>query len=143
MQEHLYGRGADRESALRTFHQGKMKMSKANGSFYPPLLKDVQKDHPAFHMDVPADLAAYTTANATSTHDFYALGDPRFNLHLGHLFWSTRYLRLHNELCDMLLGNDPALPDQKVFETARLILSHFVMKTVLSDYIGATVSPVK
>lgn len=114
LQGQLYGRSPDRATALRSFSQGKMKTTIVNGAEYPPLLSQVQQDFPDFVMNIPANLQIDTTRNASSTQGFYALGDPRFNLHLGHLHWSTQFLRLHNRLCDMLLQNDPSLTDEQV-----------------------------
>lgn len=91
-----------------------MRTSSYNGSEYPPLLADVQQDYPDFAMDVPADIEIDTTAPALSQKNYYATGDPRFNLHLGHLHWSTRFLRLHNSVCDSLLANDSLLSDEQV-----------------------------
>lgn len=136
----LYGRSPERAAALRTFTNGKMKTSIVNGSQYPPLLADIQQEFPDFSMNIPANLQIDTTRNATSTRSFYALGDPRFNLHLGHLFWSTQFLRLHNRMCDMLLQSDPTLSDAQVYETSRLVLFHFHLKLIVHNYIGGTIS---
>lgn len=114
MQGNLYGRTDDRANALRSFSNGKMKTSSFNGSEYPPLLADIQQELPDFTMNAPATIEIDTSAPATSQTSFYATGDPRFNLHLGHLHWSTRFLRLHNSVCDSLLADDSSLSDEQV-----------------------------
>ncbi len=115
MQGHIYGRTPDREQALRSFTYGKMKVSTFNGTDYPPLLSSIQQDFPNFTMNVPSTIEIDTTANATSDKNFFAIGDPRFNMHLGHLYWATRALQLHNSLCDLVLDSEPTYTDQQVF----------------------------
>jgi len=110
----LYGRTADRELALRAFTDGKMKVSSFNGTDYPPLLSTIQQDFPNFTMDVPSNIQIVTSANASSARNFFAVGDPRFNMHLGHLYWATKGLQLHNSLCDLVLQSQPTYTDQQV-----------------------------
>lgn len=114
MQGHIYGRTPDREQALRSFTDGKMKVSTFNGTDYPPLLSSIQQDFPNFTMNVPSTIQIDTTANGTSDKNFFAVGDPRFNMHLGHLYWATRALQLHNSLCDLVLDNETTYTDQHV-----------------------------
>lgn len=114
MQGHIYGRTPDRELALRSFTDGKMKVSTFNGTDYPPLLTSIQQDFPNFTMNVPSTIEIDTTANATSDKNFFAVGDPRFNMHLGHLYWATRALQLHNSLCDLVMDSEPTYTDQQV-----------------------------
>ena len=114
MQGHIYGRTPDREQALRSFTNGKMKVSTFNGTDYPPLLSSIQQDFPNFTMNVPSTIEIDTTANATSDKNFFAVGDPRFNMHLGHLYWATRALQLHNSLCDLVMDSEPTYTDQQV-----------------------------
>lgn len=90
-----------------------MKTLSVNGSEYPPLLVDVLADFPDFVMDLPGGPLTIQS-NASSAQGFYALGDARFNLHLGHLHWSTLFLRLHNSICDEVAAEDPSRTDQQV-----------------------------
>ncbi|DBB11344.1 TPA: Prostaglandin G/H synthase 1 [Trebouxia sp. C0006] len=141
VQGHIYGRTPDRELALRSFTDGKMKVSTFNGTDYPPLLTSIQQDFPNFTMNVPSTIEIDTTANATSDKNFFAVGDPRFNMHLGHLYWATRALQLHNSLCDLVMDSEPTYTDQQVFETSRLILSHYLIKIIVEEYVGQAISP--
>ena len=120
LQGHLYGRTPDRELALRAFTDGKMKVSHFNGTDYPPLLSTIQQDFPDFSMDVPAAIEIDTNANVSSDLGYFATGDPRFNMHLGHLFWATKGLQLHNSLCDLVLESQPAYTDQQVVSVCTL-----------------------
>lgn len=90
-----------------------MKTSSVAGSEYPPLLVDVQAKYPNFAMDLPGGPLAIQS-NASSSLGFYAVGDPRFNLHLGHLYWTTQFLRIHNSICDKVAAEDPSRTDQQV-----------------------------
>lgn len=131
MQGHIYGRTPDREQALRSFVDGKMKVATFNGTDYPPLLSSIQQDFPNFTMDVPSTIEIDTTANATSDKNFFAVGDPRFNMHLGHLYWATRALQLHNSCitCDLVMDNEPTYTDQQVCTLLSIMLLMPVLRS--------------
>ena len=106
---------------------GKMKTSIVNEQHFPAYLKDVQVDYPSFEMTYPrdAEMTCPSEANSTCTDysdngtytgadAYYALGSMRFNTHIGHLVWSTMFLRLHNSVCDMLAKQDPTITDEAV-----------------------------
>lgn len=100
-----------------------MKTSVLHGQQYPPLLSDILQTYPNFTMTVPAQqqMTCPVDANDTcssspdaATSSFYATGSMRLNIHIGHLVWDTMFLRLHNDVCDLLAEQRPDLTDQEV-----------------------------
>lgn len=95
---HLYGHTQYRHRALRIMSGGKMRTSSRLGwNHYPPLLIDVQKDFPEFIMWTPTRGSPFnsTSAGKGEEHDeekmpfYFAMGDPRFNMHPGHIMWHS------------------------------------------------------
>ena len=106
-----------------------MRMTTMAGQLFPPRLADVLRSHPNFHMDLPGDLQM-TCANDNEAcsfdsvrSSFYAAGSSRFNSHVGHLAWTTMFLRFHNSICDMLLRDKPDFSDQEVRSPKVLLLA--------------------
>ena len=133
----VYGDTVERQAALRTFAGGKMKTSTgANGETLPPRYLDVVAASPDFTMWTNA--TGFTPADP---HTMFAFGDPRFNMHPGHMFWGTFALRTHNHLCDLVAAERPAANDEEIFQTARLLLFHIVMKIRAEDFVSDIISP--
>ncbi|KAL1530674.1 hypothetical protein AB1Y20_001574 [Prymnesium parvum] len=134
----VYGDTPARERALRAHVGGKMRTSTArNGELLPPRLLDVRAAHPEFEMWTSAR-GVPTVANES---DMFALGDPRFNMHPGHLFWGTLALRLHNELAELVARERPQSSDGELFATARHLLTHLINKIRIEDFVSDTISP--
>ncbi|KAL3892940.1 MAG: hypothetical protein SGPRY_014633, partial [Prymnesium sp.] len=134
----VYGDSYERERVLRTFANGKMRTSTAeNGEILPPRLEDVLLDDPSFEM-WRASPGVRALANIS---DMYALGDPRFNMHPGHLLWGTIALRLHNRFCDIVAASRPSYSDQQLFTTARHLLTHIVLKVRTEDFVSDAIAP--
>ena len=133
----VYGDTPQRQAALRTFAGGKMKTSTAaNGETLPPRYLDILADFPTFTMQ-----ANVTGQPAADPATLFAFGDPRFNMHPGHLFWGTFALRTHNHLCDLVAAERPTVSDEVVYQTARLLLLHLVMKIRLENFISDIAAP--
>lgn len=146
----LYGHTEYRQRALRTMSgDGKMKTSSQLGwDFYPPLLADIQRQFPAFDMWTSQKGSPHKSTGAGQSSDeadvnmpyYFAIGDPRFNLHLGHLLWTSIGLYLHNTACDILMQEDPAFSDEDIFQRARVIVFHIIQKIRLQDFVTDSIS---
>eukprot|EP00300_Choanocystis_sp_HF-7_P003663 c12792_g1_i1.p1 GENE.c12792_g1_i1~~c12792_g1_i1.p1 ORF type:complete len:929 (+),score=231.90 c12792_g1_i1:36-2822(+) len=126
----LYGTDPAREASLRTFSGGKLRTGDDNS--LPPIT-DVA------NLSI---VCGFNPRDKSCLHNssFYAVGHERFNIHPGHLLLSTVFLRAHNDLCDTLHAENPTWDDQKLFDTARLVLTHILTKTVVEDYVTGTIS---
>lgn len=79
-----------------------------DGEVYPPLVKDVQAEmHYPPH--VPEDQK-------------FAVGHEAFGLVPGLMMYATIWLREHNRVCDIMRQEHPEWDDERIFQTARLIL---------------------
>ena len=147
---HLYGHTEYRQLALRTMAgDGKMKTSSRLGwDYYPPLLIDVQADFPDFDMWTSQRGSNHKSTSAGQTSEradenmpyYFAIGDPRFNLHLGHILWTSVGLYLHNTACDIIQSEDPGLSDEDIFQRARVIVFHIIQKIRLQDFVMDSIS---
>jgi prostaglandin-endoperoxide synthase 2 len=133
----VYGHTRERQQlALRTFSNGKMKtQTLGKWAYFPPSLQSIQAEYPDFDMWTPetgpvgSSAAADKTDAGVDTAFFFAVGDPRFNLHPGHLMWATIALYLHNQACDAIWGSNPEFIDEEVFQRARAIVFHMIHTT--------------
>ena len=156
---HVYGHTRYRQDALRTLQgDGKMKTSSSSGewTYFPPLWNDVQQDYPDFDMWTPHNGPSSNSSAAgkqdVDTSAYFAMGDPRFNMHPGHIVWTSIALYLHNTACDILIQHQPqpqrqydaedggGWTDEDIFQRARVITFHIVQKIRLQDFVSDSVS---
>ena len=144
---HVYGHTEYRQRALRTFQDGKMKTSQGLGwDSLPPRLVDVQVDFPDFDMWTPGSGPTFNSSNAGKTarnvdvSTYFAIGDPRFNMHPGHIVWASLALNIHNMACDIVKAANPLFQDEDLFQRARVITFHIVQKIRLQDFVSDSVS---
>ena len=64
-----------------------------------------------------------------------ALGHPLFSIQPGMYVMSTIWLREHNRICDILLAEHPDWDDERLYQTAKLI--------VLAENLKITVEGIK
>ena len=81
-----------------------------NGEEFPPFLKDAPKD-----MHYPDQLKL-------PENQKFAMGHKNFGGMPGLFLWNTIFLREHNRLCDILMKEYPQWDDERLFQTARLIV---------------------
>uniref|UniRef100_A0A669BUQ8 Prostaglandin G/H synthase 2 n=1 Tax=Oreochromis niloticus TaxID=8128 RepID=A0A669BUQ8_ORENI len=81
-----------------------------DGEMYPPTVKEVD------------------------SHRF-AVGHEAFGLVPGLMMYATIWLREHNRVCDVLKEVHPYWDDERLFQTARLILIGETIKIVIEDYV--------
>lgn len=79
-----------------------------DGEIYPPTVKEVGVD-----MHYPP--------HVPDSHRF-AVGHEAFGLVPGLMMYATIWLREHNRVCDVLKQVHPDWDDERLFQTARLIL---------------------
>uniref|UniRef100_A0A668TG24 Prostaglandin G/H synthase 2 n=1 Tax=Oreochromis aureus TaxID=47969 RepID=A0A668TG24_OREAU len=65
----------------------------------------------------------------------FAVGHEAFGLVPGLMMYATIWLREHNRVCDVLKEVHPYWDDERLFQTARLILIGETIKIVIEDYV--------
>ena len=123
----VYGSDIDRATWIRTFSDGKMKISNYNllpwntftGNFATP----VDYDSPL--MD---------DAVQTSNYHFVA-GDSRANENPLLIAFHTLFVREHNRLCDTLMIDNPNWTDEELYQHARKMVGGLIQNVVYSEWL--------
>uniref|UniRef100_A0A669CIN0 Prostaglandin G/H synthase 2 n=1 Tax=Oreochromis niloticus TaxID=8128 RepID=A0A669CIN0_ORENI len=118
---HIYGDNLEKQHKLRLFKDGKLKYQMLDGEMYPPTVKEV-----GVEMHYPP--------HVPDSHRF-AVGHEAFGLVPGLMMYATIWLREHNRVCDVLKEVHPYWDDERLFQTARLILIGETIKIVIEDYV--------
>uniref|UniRef100_A0A3P9HI80 Prostaglandin G/H synthase 2 n=1 Tax=Oryzias latipes TaxID=8090 RepID=A0A3P9HI80_ORYLA len=92
-----------------------------NGEVYPPTVKEV-----GVEMHYPPHV---------QESQRFAVGHEAFGLVPGLMMYATIWLREHNRVCDVLKEVHPYWDDERLFQTARLILIGETIKIVIEDYV--------
>ena len=120
----IYGLDRATQRALRSGVDGKLITQTIDGEEFPPYLKDVKgisMDYPP-HMNIPPESQ-------------FALGHPFFALLPGLFVYSTIWIREHNRVCDILKEEHPHWDDERLYHTAKLIITGEVIKITIEDYV--------
>ena len=64
-----------------------------------------------------------------------ALGHPLFSIQPGMYVMSTIWLREHNRICDVLLAEHPHWDDERLYQTAKLIVLAENLKITVEEYV--------
>uniref|UniRef100_A0A8C4N3U7 Prostaglandin G/H synthase 2 n=1 Tax=Eptatretus burgeri TaxID=7764 RepID=A0A8C4N3U7_EPTBU len=118
---HIYGDTLDKQHKLRLHNDGKLKFQMINGEAYPPLVSEAPVDM-IYPPHVPEEAR-------------FAVGHEIFGLVPGLMLYGTLWLREHNRVCDILHADHPKWDDERIFQTARLILIGETIKIVIEDYV--------
>ncbi|HEV2774805.1 MAG TPA: peroxidase family protein [Solirubrobacteraceae bacterium] len=143
----LYGLNRKATNQLRT-GRGLLRSQTINGEEYPPYYYMLDEDgehvldkhgkptpHPDFS-ELPAPLLPPMApeAEAEVKKTVFAMGTDTSNL--GFIALNVLFLREHNRIAKRLGTEYPAWDDDRVFETARNVLTVLVLKIVVEDYIN-------
>jgi prostaglandin-endoperoxide synthase 2 len=130
----LYGVDEQTASILRAHEGGLLKSQLIDGGEFPPFLCDEQgRKKKEF-----ADLAVvrFEDFPVEWRRRLFALGGDRSNLQVGFTMLTVLFLREHNRLARELAGVYPSWDDERLFQTARNILTLIVCRIVLEEYIN-------
>lgn len=104
----VYGKNVAAERKLRQLTGGRMRMQVIEGEEYPEF--DAAAFLPMRSSSAPKDAIPFK------------LGHPAFNMLPNLLFLNTIFLREHNRVAGILLRENPHWDDERLFQTAKLIL---------------------
>nr|XP_039274077.1 prostaglandin G/H synthase 2-like [Styela clava] len=119
---HIYGDTDQRQHALRSHQDGKMKVSIFNGEAFPPRLEDTEGLRMAGSQFIKKE------------HRL-AFGHKGFAAMPTFLLYSTLWIREHNRVCDILKVEHPEWDDERLFQTTRLIITGETIKIIIEDYV--------
>lgn len=102
----VYGSNNVTNCALRTFKNGKLKVSKQGNQDFLPLF-----------------------------NNFFRAGDVRALENMILTTFQTIFLREHNRICDRVLGENSKLNDETVFQIARNYVIGLLQKITLKDFV--------
>lgn len=131
----VYGRTEEIAHTLRTHVNGKLKSQIINGEEYPPYYFENGKVKDEFK-DLELVLFDHFELPKEKKEKLFAMGLAKGNRQIGTMLFSTLYLREHNRICDILRINYPSWDDERIFQTARNIMTVIHLKIVVEEYIN-------
>ncbi len=124
----VYGQNEDWAKWLRTFNQGKLKVSA--GNLLPYNTMDGEYDSA---VDPEAPEMAMPFGHVTK---FFVAGDTRANENPLLTAIHALMVREHNRLCDEIIAKNPAWDDETVYQKARKIVSGIIQAIVYEEWLG-------
>ena len=125
----VYGSDQERADWLRTFSQGKLKVSEGNllpfNTFSGELVDEIDPEAPFMADNVP------------SNDRLFVAGDVRANEQPLLIALHTLFVREHNRLCDELKREYPDWTDEQLFQHARRINIGLVQAIVYEEWLPA------
>ncbi|HPK09948.1 MAG: T9SS type A sorting domain-containing protein [Saprospiraceae bacterium] len=125
----VYGSRPEVANYLRTFTDGKLKVSEGNLLPWNTTTGNVNDpvDYSAPHMDDP-------------THQlkkFFVAGDARANENPLLTSFHTLFVREHNRLCDDIIAKHPGWNDERIYQEARRWLIGYIQNIVFNEWLPA------
>lgn len=125
----VYGSDEERAHWLRTFRDGKLKVSSGNLMPFNTIDGEFDSDlsHDAPEMD-----------NATRlTNYLFVAGDARANENPLLIALHTLFVREHNRQCDRLMKEHPDWDDEELYQHARKIVGGLIQSIVYDEWLPA------
>lgn len=129
----LYGLDAAALEQLRAFDGGRLKSQQLNGGEFPPYLCEHGKIKAEFDRLTPIRFATMTEDQKAG---LFAFGSDRANGQIGFTMMTVLFLREHNRIAAELAERNPRWDDDRLFQTARLIVTALVIKLGIEEYIN-------
>lgn len=129
----LYGLTPQVTVLLRTFEGGLLKSQIINGEEFPPYLCEGGIVKPEFK---GLEVVRFDQLSAAQRDGLFAMGSDTANFQVGFAMLNVLFLREHNRVAQLLAREYPAWDDERLFATARNILTVMLIKIVIEDYIN-------
>ena len=133
----LYGSHRSETLALRAGHGGLLKSEDRDGEEFPPRICDDQGAVKPEFRDAPAPLKLDQMPPEVRRH-LFAMGSDAANAVVGYCMVNVLFLREHNRIARALAAEYPEWgdDDDRLFETARNILTVLLIKLTIEEYIN-------
>ena len=138
----VYGLTRKQTNLLRSFEGGKLKTQKLKRQ------DGVEEDYPLFYYADPEQgifdpqfeglyepLHEEQRQPPEKKQTIFAMGVERANVQIGYVMLNTLCLREHNRVCDILAKNYPDWDDERLFQTARMIVMVIILNIIMEEYI--------
>ncbi|MBT8219867.1 MAG: peroxidase family protein, partial [Bacteroidia bacterium] len=125
----VYGSDDVRASWLRTYQDGKLKMSEDNQLPYNTLTG-------TFNSRLDANAPGMANANPFNDK-LYVAGDVRANENLLLTAYHTLFVREHNRMCDEINNENPGWDDEQIYQHARRHVAGFIQNIVYREWLPA------
>jgi len=129
----LYGLTPDIARQLRTLEGGLLKSQQINGEEFPPYLCENGVIKPEFSL---ITVVRFEQQSVETRDRLFAMGSDTSNLQVGFVAHNVLFLREHNRIARLLGDAYPSWDDERLFATARNIMTVLLMKVVIEDYIN-------
>jgi prostaglandin-endoperoxide synthase 2 len=127
----IYGLNDAVTRQLRTFEDGLLQTQVLNGEEYPPYLYDGESKR--FDR---VTVVRSERITADQRRQLFAFGSDTGNLQIGFVMMGVLFLREHNRIARLLKQAYPGWKDERLFQTARNILTVILIKIVVEEYIN-------
>ena len=139
----IYGLRESTAQILRAGAGGRLKTESTLMDEFPPLLYDEANEVKVQFRQLPfvasgqlAEIVAKLENFEAKRPFYFASGLERGNSSCGYTALSTLFLREHNRLCGVLADNNPGWSDERLFQTARMVVTAICLKIVVEQYIN-------
>ena len=127
----IYGLNDAVTRQLRTFEDGLLQTQEIGGEEYPPYL--YEGDRKRFDKVTVVRDGQIT---ADQRRQLFAFGSDTGNLQLGFVMMGVLFVREHNRIARALRSAYPGWDDERLFQTARNVLTVILIKIVVEEYIN-------
>jgi prostaglandin-endoperoxide synthase 2 len=127
----IYGLNAAVTDQLRAHDGGLLQSQTISGEEYPPYLYDGETK---LFDKVTVVRAEHLTDD--QRRQLFAFGSDTGNLQLGFVLMGVLFLREHNRIARALQREYPGWDDERLFQTARNILTVILIRIVVEEYIN-------
>jgi prostaglandin-endoperoxide synthase 2 len=127
----IYGLNEAVTRQLRTLEGGRLKTQILDGEEYPPYLFD--GDRKKFER---VTVVRDEQITAAQRRQLFAFGSDTGNLQIGFVMMGVLFVREHNRIARSLSRAYPGWDDERLFQTARNVLTVILIKIVVEEYIN-------
>jgi prostaglandin-endoperoxide synthase 2 len=127
----IYGLNDAVTRELRSFEDGQLLTQEINGEEYPPYLFD--GDRKRFDK---VTVVRDEQLTPEQRRQLFAFGSDTGNLQVGFVMMGVLFVREHNRIARSLKAAYPGWDDERLFQTARNILTVILIKIVVEEYIN-------
>ncbi|HKP64587.1 MAG TPA: peroxidase family protein [Polyangiales bacterium] len=131
----LYGTSTEATNALRTMRGGRMKSQQYKGEEYAPFLFEGKKRRSGFDA-LPNPVGVKEDYDPVKRATLFAFGGERSNSTPQTAMLNILMLREHNRVAGELERANPKWQDERLFQTARNIVTAVQLKIVIGEYIN-------
>lgn len=140
----IYGLGPDQTRMLRSMSGGRLKSQLIDGDEFPTNLFQERSPgepvsfKPEFHGLYDERFVIDTILGGAPDDrldSVFAVGLEHGNSTIGNTILNTLFLREHNRVAGVLATDNPEWDDERLFETARMVMIVLLLKLVVEEYI--------